>query len=174
LPENSDKPSKRGRAYKTARVARIERASEELQHIPECLEDCQVDGIRTCELGIRPTPCHAANGEHVIDKHGKHTATAQVVDGKIAGVKVKHSEKGDVAVRKVKSSKKMAQADGIKVAQADALQPVALMTVQAQDLGTTYIGYSYIDDNGDEVVYWFPYDMILDGDTGAVTYVPVA
>jgi len=48
------------------------------------------------------------------------------------------------------------------------------VTVQAQDLGTIYIGYSYIDDNGDEVVYWFPYDMILDGDTGAVTYVPVA
>jgi hypothetical protein len=114
------------------------------------------------------------NGEHVIDKHGKHTATAQVVNGKIAGVKVKHSEKGDVAVKKVKSNKKMAQADGIKVAQADALQPVAFMTVQALDLGTTYIGYSYIDDNGDEVVYWFPYDMILDGDTGAVTYVPVA
>jgi hypothetical protein len=61
-----------------------------------------------------------------------------------------------------------------RLAQADALQPVAFMTVQAQDLGTTYIGYSYIDDNGDEVVYWFPYDMILDGDMGAVTYVPVA
>ncbi len=114
------------------------------------------------------------NGEHVIDKHGKHTATAQVVNGKIAGIKVKHSEKGDVPVKKVKTNKKMAQADGIKVAQADGFQSVGYMTVQAQDLGTIYIGYSYIDDNGDEVVYWFPYDMILDGDTGAVTYVPVA
>jgi hypothetical protein len=114
------------------------------------------------------------NGEHVIDKHGKHTATAQITNGKIAGIKVKHSEKGDVPVKKVKSNKKMAQADGIKVAQDDTLQPVAFMTVQAVDLGTTWIGYSYIDDNGDEVVYWFPYDMILDGDTGAVTYVPVA
>src|SRR2546430_13682451 len=43
------------------------------------------------------------NGEHVIDKHGKHTATAQVVNGKIAGIKVKHSEKGDVTVKKVKT-----------------------------------------------------------------------
>jgi len=49
------------------------------------------------------------NGEHVIDKHGKHTATAQVVNGKIAGIKVKHSEKGDVPVKKVKTNKKMAQ-----------------------------------------------------------------
>lgn len=109
------------------------------------------------------------NGEHVIDKHGKHTATAQVVNGKIAGVKVKHSEKGDVPVKKVKTNKKMAQADGTRIAQGD-----GFITVQATDLGTTYIGYSYIDDNGDEVVYWFPYEMILDGDTGAVTYVPVA
>jgi len=114
------------------------------------------------------------NGEHVVDRHGKHTAMAEVVNGKIAGIKVKHSEKGDVPVKKVKSNKKMVQADETKVAQANALQPVAFMTVQAQDLGTIYIGYSYIDDNGDEVVYWFPYDMILDGDTGAVTYVPVA
>jgi hypothetical protein len=25
---------------------------------------------------------------------------------------------------------------------------------------------------GNEEIYWFPYDMILDGDTGAVKYVP--
>jgi hypothetical protein len=126
---------------------------------------------------VKPNGEHVVdkpNGEHVIDRHGKHTAMAEVVNGKIAGIKVKHSEKGDVPVKKVKSNKKMAQADETKVAQANALQPVAFMTVQAQDLGTIYIGYSYIDDNGDEVVYWFPYDMILDGDTGAVTYVPVA
>ena len=24
-----------------------------------------------------------------------------------------------------------------------------------EDLGTTYIGYSYIDDNGDEQIYWY-------------------
>jgi hypothetical protein len=26
---------------------------------------------------------------------------------------------------------------------------------------------------GNEEIYWYPYDMILDGDTGAVEYVPV-
>ena len=25
---------------------------------------------------------------------------------------------------------------------------------------------------GDEVIYWFPYDMIYDGDTGAIEYIP--
>ena len=48
------------------------------------------------------------------------------------------------------------------------------MTVQDTYLGTTYIGYSYYDDYGDEYVYWFPYDMILDGDTGAIEYVAAA
>ena len=32
---------------------------------------------------------------------------------------------------------------------------------------------AFIDDNGDEQIYWFPYEMILDGDTGAIEYVPL-
>jgi hypothetical protein len=48
----------------------------------------------------------------------------------------------------------------------------SLRSVQDQDMGTVYIGYSYVDENGDEEIYWFPYDMIVDGDTGAVEYVP--
>jgi hypothetical protein len=41
-----------------------------------------------------------------------------------------------------------------------------------QYVGTTYIGYSYVDEFGEEEIYWFPYDMILDPDTGAIDYVP--
>ena len=106
-----------------------------------------------------------ANGQHVIDHHGKHTASVQVTNGKIAGLTVKHSDKGNVPVKKYKSKTKYALNDGI--------QRVSLTLVQYQDIGTTYIGYSYVDDNGDEVIYWFPYEMILDGDTGAVDYVPL-
>ena len=47
------------------------------------------------------------------------------------------------------------------------------MLAQTQDLGMTYIGYSYFDEYGDEYIYWFPYEMIYDGDTGAVEYVPL-
>ena len=57
-------------------------------------------------------------------------------------------------------------------ASAGGIQPVNLILAQAQYVGTTYIGYSYIDDYGDEVIYWFPYDMIYDGDTGAIECVP--
>ena len=105
------------------------------------------------------------NGEHVIHKQGEHTVSAKVVNGKIAGVSVKHSKKGDVPVKKYKTKKKMAQTDGIKYA--------AYIPAQYQDIGTTYIGYAFIDDYGDEQIYWFPYEMILDGDTGAIEYVPL-
>ena len=40
--------------------------------------------------------------------------------------------------------------------------------------GTVYIGYAYYDDYGDEQIYWYPYEIIYDGDTGAIEYVPLA
>ncbi|HEY2969001.1 MAG TPA: hypothetical protein VGK75_11630 [Casimicrobiaceae bacterium] len=105
------------------------------------------------------------NGDHVIDKVGDHTVSAKVSNGKIAGVNVKHSKKGDVPVKKYKTKKKMAQTNGIHYA--------SYTLAQYQDIGTTYIGYAFIDDFGDEQIYWFPYEMILDGDTGAIEYVPL-
>jgi hypothetical protein len=107
------------------------------------------------------------NGRHELHKHGKNTAYVDVQDGKIRGVSVKHSEKGDVPVKKYKTTKKMVDAGDA------AIRPVNLILAQAQSLGTTYIGYSYIDEYGEEVIYWFPYEMIYDGDTGAVDYVPI-
>lgn len=106
------------------------------------------------------------NGQHVIDRKGKYTTSAEVKNGKVAGVHVKHAEKGEIPVKKYKTNKKMAQASGFMYA--------SLVLAQDQYLGTTYIGYSYIDDYGNEEIYWFPYDMILDGDTGAVEYVPAS
>jgi hypothetical protein len=105
------------------------------------------------------------NGKHKLDKKGDYEADVEVVKGKVAGVKVKHAKKGDVPVKKYKTSKKMVDAGTI--------QRVAFTLAQAQSLGTTWIGYAYIDDYGDEVIYWFPYEMIYDGDTGAIEYVPV-
>jgi len=103
------------------------------------------------------------NGNHVIEKKGPFTASVEVKGGKVAGVHVKHDKKGEVAVKKYKSDKKMARSDG----------EVSFILVQEQYLGTVSIGYAYIDEYGEEEIYWFPYDMILDGDTGAVIYVPV-
>jgi hypothetical protein len=111
------------------------------------------------------------NGNHVIHTNGKYTASATVKDGKVAGVTVKHSEKGAVPVKKYKTTKKMAAKNG----ESNGISLVSHRSVlpQIQDLGMTYIGYAYIDDYGDEYIYWFPYEMIYDGDTGAVEYVPV-
>jgi hypothetical protein len=109
------------------------------------------------------------NGHHVIHQNGKHTVTADVRNGKITGVSVKHSEKGDVPVTKYKTKKKMAA----KTGEPDGISLVSYHGVlaQVQDLGTTYIGYAYIDDYGEENIYWFPVEMIYDGDTGAIEYV---
>ena len=106
------------------------------------------------------------NGRHTIDKKGEFTASVEVKNGKIAGLHVNHAKKGEVAVKKYKTNKKMAQAVQSPYRNA------AFVLVQDQYLGTTYIGYAYIDDYGYEEIYWFPYDMILDGDTGAILYEP--
>jgi hypothetical protein len=107
------------------------------------------------------------DGKHAFHQNGKHTAYVDVKGGKIAGVTVTHSENGNVSVKKYKSTKKMAEAPTFGI------QPESPVPVQAQSLGTLWIGYSYIDDYGDEIIYWFPYDMILDGDTGAIEYIPM-
>ena len=107
-----------------------------------------------------------SNGKHVLHKRGPHTVSVDVSNGKIAGMSVKHDKKGDVPVKKYKTSKKMAETDGFRFASYPG------MVAQAQSLGTIYIGYAYIDDYGDEQIYWWPYEMILDGDTGAIEYVP--
>ena len=105
------------------------------------------------------------NGKHVIEKNGPHTVSLSVKDGKIAGMRARHDTKGELPIKKYKTSKKMAQAG-------TGLQYAGFIPVQHTYLGTTYIGYSYYDDYGDESIYWFPYDMVLDGDTGAIEYVP--
>lgn len=107
------------------------------------------------------------NGKHKFHEHGKHSSFVNVQNGKIAGVTVTHADKGAVPVKKYKTSKKMADAS------AGGMQRVSLVLAQARYLGSTWIGYAYIDDWGDEIIYWFEYDMVLDGDTGAIEYIPV-
>jgi hypothetical protein len=107
-----------------------------------------------------------SNGHHVIAQKGDVTASVEVKDGKIAGLHAKHAKKGDLPVTKYKTHQKMARAE-----ETGAGSP-RLIAVQDQYIGTTWIGYSYVNDYGEEDIYWFPYDMILDGDTGAIDYVP--
>ena len=49
------------------------------------------------------------NGKHKFHEHGKFSAFANVQNGKIAGVSVTHAERGNVPVKKYKTTKKMAK-----------------------------------------------------------------
>ncbi|HUQ28886.1 MAG TPA: hypothetical protein VM051_09850 [Usitatibacter sp.] len=111
------------------------------------------------------------NGRHKFHQNGKFAATAEVNNGKIRSIQVSHADRGEVPVKKYKSSKKMAE-----LTAAGGIMPVNFVPAQyggANSLGEVWIGYSYYDDYGDEVIYWYPYEMIEDPWTGAIEYVPV-
>jgi hypothetical protein len=108
------------------------------------------------------------DGHHDIDHKGKYTTSVEVKGGKIAAVHVTHSEKGNIPVKKYKTHKRMAQNSG------GHLMYVSFRLAQLQDLGEEYIGYAYIDDYGNEEIYWFPVEVVYDGDTGAIEYVALS
>lgn len=107
------------------------------------------------------------DGHHDIDRKGHYAASVESKGGKIAAFHVKHDTKGDIPVKKYKTNKKMVQATGSHLTYASFALP------QGEDMGTVEIGYSYVDDDGNEEIYWFPAEEILDPDTGAVQYVPL-
>ncbi len=114
-----------------------------------------------------------ANGQHEIHKVGEHTVSVQIQNRKVAGVSVTHRTKGSVAVKKYKTTRKMARGSEIDAPVATTgglVQPADYQLAQSASL---YIGYSF-SDGVDEYIYWFPADIIVDPLTGAVEYVPAA
>jgi hypothetical protein len=114
------------------------------------------------------------DGKHEIHKRGEHTVHVHVQGKKIARVTVTHRTKGEVPVKKYKSSKKYVQGDGYVYAAAetagDLVQPVDFRVAQT----IVSVGYSYVDpDTGDTLIYWYPAEMVIDPLTGAVDYVPL-
>src|SRR5580692_4963859 len=108
------------------------------------------------------------DGHHDIEKRGHYTASVESKGGKIAAFHVVHDTKGAIPVKKYKTHKKMVRATSSHLTYA------SFTLTQDMDMGTVEIGYSYIDDDGNEEIYWFPAEEILDGDTGAVEYVPLS
>ena len=106
------------------------------------------------------------DGHHDIEHRGKFTTSVEMKNGKVHALNVRHSERGAVPVKKYRTNRKMALNLTGHIVYA------SLESGQAEDMGTVYMGYSYIDDNGDEQIYWFPAEMIEDPNTGAVEYVP--
>ena len=107
------------------------------------------------------------DGNHPLEKNGKHAVSVDTKNGKITKFHAKHDTKGEVAVKKYKSHKKMAMLDN----DADASEGVPTQQV---DEGTVWIAYAYVDDDGNEEYYWYEAEEIYDGDTGAVDYVPLS
>jgi hypothetical protein len=107
------------------------------------------------------------NGKHVLSTMGNHTAHAHVKDGKVSNVEVAHKKNGAVNVTKYKADKKHhAQAgNGIEhhyvLADADAA---------AQGFVTLFVGFGFINDNGNLVIFWFPVNIVVGGDNGCVIY----
>jgi hypothetical protein len=107
------------------------------------------------------------DGNHALEKNGKHAVSVDTKNGKITKFHAKHDTKGEVAVKKYKSHKKMAMLDN------DANASEGIPTQQV-DEGTVWIAYAYVDDDGNEEYYWYEAEEIFDGDTGAVDYVPLS
>ncbi len=112
------------------------------------------------------------DGKHEIHKVGEQTVHVQ--NRKVAGITVTHRTKGEVPVKKYKTSKKMVQGDGyIQVAtetSGDRVRPTDFRVAQT----IVSVGYSFIDPaTGDEEICWYPAEMVVDPLTGAVDYVPV-
>jgi hypothetical protein len=112
------------------------------------------------------------NGKHEIHKVGEHTVSVQIENKKVAGVSVTHRTKGNVAVKKYKTNKKMAQGNEIDAPVETNGHLVQLADYQVAQ-AIVYIGYSFFD-GIDEQIYWFPAEMVVDPFTGAVDYVPLA
>jgi hypothetical protein len=114
----------------------------------------------------------STNGKHEIHKVGEHSVHVHVENKKVAGVSVTHRTKGNVAVKKYKTTRKMAQGNEIDAPveiNGRLLQPAGYQVAQG---AVVYIGYSFFD-GVDEYIYWFPAEMVVDPFTGAVDYVPL-
>ncbi len=112
------------------------------------------------------------NGKHEIHKVGEHTVSVHIENKKVADVSVTHRTKGNVAVKKYKTTRKMAQGKEIDAPvemNGSLVRPAGYQVAQA---GIVYIGYSFFD-GVDEYIYWFPAEMVVDPFTGAVDYVPL-
>jgi len=112
------------------------------------------------------------NGRHEVHKVGEHTVHVHIENKKVAAVSVTHRTKGNVAVKKYKTTRKMAQGNEIDAPMEVNGSLVQSTGYQVAQSAVVYIGYSFFD-GVDEYIYWFPAEMVVDPFTGAVDYVPL-
>jgi len=102
------------------------------------------------------------DGTHKLHKKGDYAVSVEVKGGKIASFHVKHPSRGEIAVQKYKTSRKMASLDE---------NPKDVVPA-AEVPCTQYIGFAFTDDTGETEYYWIECDLVIDP-SGAIEYVPV-
>ena len=98
------------------------------------------------------------NGKHEVGKAGNATVTAEVSNKKVVNMSA-----GNLPVRKVKSSKKLASSE----------HPTRLAANGAVQLAQTEVYYGYCFDAGaDEYCYWYPAGDVIVTETW-IEYTPI-
>lgn len=152
--------SKPGRIVAAASLALVFLVASAIAAPPKVKKHVHNDGHSLSSAALKQ------DGMHQINKKGKHTVTAETKNGKIKALHVKHDTKGDVAVKKYRKKGGAKPASTGMSDEADQFQQT--------DMGTVWVAYAYVDDDGNEEYYWYPAEEIYDADTGAVDYVPLS
>jgi hypothetical protein len=94
------------------------------------------------------------NGKHNLGKAGKADVSVDVSNGKVVGFTAADPTRGSLAIKKFKTSKKLA----------GAVPDIELTggpgTQYAQAGGGGYYGYSF-DDGTNDWYYWFPAEVVI-------------
>jgi hypothetical protein len=103
------------------------------------------------------------NGNHGLGKAGKIDVSADVRGGKVVGFHAKDPDKGELAIKKVKSTQKLAVLEQRKTIGADGVERASVVTVW-------YYAYWFTDDFGNDWYYWFPVEYIVDDGGWTIIY----
>jgi len=103
------------------------------------------------------------DGKHEIHKHGEHTIHVHVAKGKVTTLTVTHRTKGNIPVRKFKTTKKVVQDGGsTRIGEVTGEGTIHLVVDSGTKVAqaTVYYGYAFFDGT-DWVIYWFPADYVV-------------
>jgi len=107
---------------------------------------------------------HHTDGKHELHKHGEHTIHVHVANKKITNLTVIHRTKGNVPVKKFKTSKKVVHEQGsTRVVEGNGQGQVHFVADGNTDVAqvtTVYYGYAFFDGT-DWIIYWFPADYVV-------------
>jgi hypothetical protein len=116
------------------------------------------------------------DGKHELHRNGEHTVHVHVANRKITNLTVTHRTKGNVAVKKFKTTKKVVEnLTSRRLVESKGQRQVHFVAGSSSDavaqVATVYYGYAYFDGT-DYVIYWFPADYVV-VDSSWVVYTEV-